>query len=186
VQQARSARALPPERIVLVGFMGSGKSTVGMELARLLGWRFRDLDLWLEKRAGCSIRDMFREQGESFFREREGDAARATVRLKRHVIAAGGGAFAFPETRAALQNGAVTVWLRCCFATLAHRVAGDPSRPLATSRETMRRLLRERIASYRLADLTVDTERVSPAELAHLIASSLRLHVRARSRSPRR
>ncbi len=182
---ARGAQALRLERIVLVGFMGSGKSTVGTELARILGWRFSDLDLLIEKRTGCSIRDLFRDQGEAVFREHERLAARATSRLKRHVIAAGGGAFAFPETRAALQRGAATVWLSCAFATLARRVTGDPSRPLARSRATMRRLHRERIPSYRLADLTVHTERSSPAELAREIASRLRLMRPRRRRSAR-
>jgi shikimate kinase len=153
--------------------MGSGKSVVGQELARLLGWRFRDLDQWIEQRQRRPIRAVFAEEGEAFFREQERKAALATQRLRRHVVAAGGGAFAFPATRAALRRGAVTVWLRCSFAVLARRVQGDPSRPLAASRAKMQRLLRERMPFYRLADLAVDTARSGPAAVARRIAALL-------------
>lgn len=162
--------------------MGSGKSTVGPELARLLGWRFRDLDPWIEKRAGCSISDIFRNEGEAAFRERERLAARAAGRLERYVIAAGGGAFAFPRTREALSRGALTVWLRCDFRALVRRVLGDPSRPLAANRAKMRRLLKERTPFYRLADLAVDTAGSSPAEAAREIARALSPAARPRRR----
>jgi shikimate kinase len=166
--------------------MGSGKSSVGPELARLLGWRFRDLDPWIEKRARRSIREIFAGEGEASFRERERLAARATARLKRYVVAAGGGAFAFPATREALCRGAVTVWLRCSFGTLARRVQGDPSRPLAASRAKMQRLLKERAPFYRLAHLAVDTARSSPAEVAREIVRSIFPAARPRRRRAER
>src|SRR5688572_18276814 len=106
------SRALP-QRIVLVGFMGCGKSTVGAELARRLGWGFRDLDRWIEARRGLTVARIFRRHGEAFFREEERRAARAAARLRRHVVAAGGGAFAQEGTREILQKGSLTVWLRC-------------------------------------------------------------------------
>jgi shikimate kinase len=166
--------------------MGSGKSTVGPELARLLGWRFRDLDPWIEKRARRSIREIFESEGEAAFREQERLAARATARLKRCVVAAGGGAFAYPATREALSRGALTVWLRCDFRALARRVQGDPSRPLAASRAKMQRLLKERTPFYRLADLAVDTARSSAADVAREIARSVLPAVRLRRRRARR
>lgn len=144
------------ERIVLVGFMGSGKTAVGGELARLLGWAFRDMDRSIEARTGLTIAETFRERGEAFFREEERRAALEASRMKDCVVAAGGGAFAVPETREALQKGAVTVWLKCDLPTLLERIPHDGSRPLAANRETMARLLAEREASYRLADLVVD------------------------------
>jgi shikimate kinase len=163
-----SARA--PERIVLVGFMGSGKSTVGAELARLLGWGFRDLDRWIEEKNGLSVPEIFRRHGEAFFRDEERRAARAAARLRRHVVAAGGGAFAAEKTRAALRSGSVTVWLRCDPSALWRRIPRAPSRPLAADRGRMRRLLAEREPSYRLADLAVDTSRAAPEEVARRIA----------------
>jgi shikimate kinase len=158
-----------PERLVLVGFMGSGKSTVGPLLAARLGWGFRDLDAWIEERTGRSVVALFQE-GEEAFRRLETEAAREATALTRHVIAAGGGAFARPETRELLRSGPVaTVWLSCALDALLARVPRDGSRPLAGSRETMSRLLAERESSYRQADWTVDTTAASPEEVARSI-----------------
>jgi shikimate kinase len=158
-----------PERIVLVGFMGSGKSTVGPLLAARLGWGFRDLDAWIEARAGRSIAELFRE-GEEGFRRLEAEAAREAGALTNHVIAAGGGALVAAETRERLRSGrAVTVWLRCGLPALLARIPPDGSRPLAGSRETMAALLAERESSYRQADWTVDTTTAAPDEVARAI-----------------
>jgi len=161
-----------PQRIVLVGFMGCGKSTVGAALARRLGWGFRDLDRWIEERHGLTVAEIFRGRGEPFFRGEERRAARAAARLKRHVVAAGGGAFAQDKTRELLRAGAITVWLRCDPAVLRRRVPADGSRPLAVDRGRMRRLLGEREPSYRLADITVDSSRAAPDEVAQRIAEA--------------
>ena len=164
-------RALP-QRIVLVGFMGCGKSTVGAELARRLGWGFRDLDRWIEEKHGLTVAQIFRRHGEAFFREEERRAARAAARLRRYVVAAGGGAFAPEATREALQAGSVTVWLRCDAGVLGRRIHRDASRPLAADRDRMLRLLAEREPSYRLADLAVDSSRAAPEEVARRIAEA--------------
>jgi len=150
--------------------MGSGKSTVGAVLAHDIGWGFRDLDRWIEDRHGLTVAEIFRRHGEPFFREEERRAARAAARLRRHVIAAGGGAFAADATRALLQRGSVTVWLRCGEAALWRRLPKDGSRPLAADRGTMHRLLAERLPSYRLADHAVDTSRAGPEQVARRIA----------------
>jgi shikimate kinase len=150
------ARAERPQRIVLVGFMGSGKSAVGRELARLLGWRLLDMDSAIEQHTGLTVAELFRERGEAAFREEERRVALATQSLSDHVIAAGGGAFASAETREALQKGAVSVWLRCELPLLLARIEPDGSRPLAGSRETIARLFKEREPSYRMADRIVD------------------------------
>ena len=176
------ASARPPERIVLVGFMGSGKSTVGEALARCLGWGFRDLDRWIEDRRGLTVAEIFRRHGEPSFRDEERRAARAAARLRRHVVAAGGGAFAVEATRALLQAGSVTVWLRCHEAALWRRLPHDGSRPLAADRGTMRRLLGEREPSYRLADLAVDTSRAAPEEVARRIVEAVFASTPARAR----
>lgn len=152
--------------------MGCGKSTVGAALARRLGWGFRDLDRWIEERHGLTVAEIFRRHGEAFFREEERRAARAAARLQRHVVAAGGGAFAQEGTRETLQAGAVTVWIRCDAAVLRRRVPVDGSRPLAADRGRMQRLLGEREPSYRLADITVDSSRAAPDEVAQRIAEA--------------
>ena len=161
-----------PRRIVLVGFMGCGKSTVGAALAARLGWGFRDLDRWIEERHGMTVAEIFRRRGEAFFREEERRAARAAARLRRCVVAAGGGAFAFEATRETLRAGALTVWLRCPVSALWRRLPRDGSRPLAADRGRMRRLLGEREPSYRLADLAVDSSRAAPDEVARRIAEA--------------
>jgi shikimate kinase len=162
--------------------MGSGKTTVGAAVARRLGWEFRDLDRWIEDRHGLTVAEIFRRHGEPFFRQEERRAARAAGRLRRHVVAAGGGAFAAEDTRAALQKGAVTVWLRCGETALWRRLPHDGSRPLAADRGTMRRLLAEREPSYRLADLVVDTSRAAPEEVARRIVEAAVMTVPPRAR----
>ena len=146
------------ERIVLVGFMGTGKTTVGRELARRLGWRFVDLDAEIERAAGRSVRELFRDEGEASFRRRELESARQATGQEEVVIAAGGGAFAEDETRSVLQAGAVTVWLRCDLETILDRIGEDPSRPLASDRETMRQLLERRQPAYEHAQLAFDDQ----------------------------
>jgi shikimate kinase len=145
-----------PRRIVLVGFMGSGKTTVGRLLSRELRWGFVDMDRRIEERCGMPIRDIFAREGEASFREQERQVALEVRALQDHVIAAGGGAFAEAATREALRDGALSVWLWVPVETVLGRVRLDGSRPLAASRERILRLFAERQPSYRLADCHVD------------------------------
>lgn len=163
-----------PNRIVLVGFMGSGKSAVGTRLAVRLGYGFEDMDRRIEKRTGRSIAAIFAEQGEEAFREEELREAEAIARLDRCVVATGGGAFVRPETRTRLQEGALTVWLHCNTEELLDRIPDDGTRPLAGNRAIMRALLAEREPSYRLADLEVDTSGATPGEMANRIANLIK------------
>jgi shikimate kinase len=158
-----------PLRVVLVGFMGAGKSAVGRRLARRLKYRFVDLDARIEKRAGKKIAELFREQGEPAFRALEQDEAAAVTEMEDVVVAAGGGAFTVPATRELLQKRALTVWLQCDLETILTRVRLDGSRPLAGNREIMRALLAEREPSYRQADVTVDASRRKPREVVDRI-----------------
>lgn len=160
-----------PTRVVLVGFMGSGKTAVGARLARRLGYRFEDMDRRIEERTGRSIPSIFQEQGEEAFRAEEEREAQTLGTLERRVIATGGGAFVREATRARLQEGAVTVWIRGDLETLLERIRPDGTRPLAGNRAIMRTLLAEREPSYRLADLVVDTSReTNPGRVAEQIA----------------
>ena len=161
-------------RIVLVGFMGAGKSSVGEALAAQLGWRFQDMDRSIEERTGQSVAEIFREHGEAFFREQEKALAEELRGCEDVVVAAGGGAFAYPGTREALQAGAVTVWLSCAFDTIIERIGGASDRPLATNHERMREMFSAREASYRLADLAFDSTGASPSELARRILTAVR------------
>lgn len=158
-----------PVRIVLVGFMGAGKSAVGRRLAGRLKFRFVDLDHRIEERAWKKIAELFREQGEAAFRALEREEAGAVSGLEDVVVAAGGGAFVVPATRELLRKGALTVWLQCDLETTLRRVRAGGSRPLAGNREIMRALLAEREPSYRQADVTVDTSRRKPREVVDRI-----------------
>lgn len=174
-----------PPRVVLVGFMGSGKSSVGRLLARRLGYRFEDMDRRIEERAGRTIAEIFRDDGEEAFREMEGEEARALSRLEERVVAAGGGAFTRPETRALLQEGALTVWLRCDLDRILARVPADGSRPRAGNRAIMRALLAEREPSYRMADVAVDASSGTPREVADRIAALIEGRNRKRTSARR-
>jgi len=170
-----------PARVVLVGFMGAGKSTVGRRLARRLGFRFEDMDRRIEKREGQSIARLFRERGEPVFRELEREEARAVSVLSGVVVAAGGGAFAQDETRGLLQQGAITIWLQCTLEAAVARVRPDGRRPLAANREIMRTLLAEREPSYRQADMAVDTSGREPREVVDRIVELIEGHERERT-----
>jgi shikimate kinase len=163
---------LPPSRIVLIGFMGAGKSTVGPRVAELTGWPFKDMDAWIEQRNGLSVAEIFRQRGESVFRSEETQVAEEIARIPDLVVAAGGGAFTVPRTREALQNGAFSVWLRCELDEILSRVRLDGSRPLAPDRETISRLYSERQPSYRLADWIVDTTAASPDDVARAVVEA--------------
>ncbi len=154
--------------------MGAGKSSVGRALAPLVGFRFLDLDERVERRAGRSVAEIFRERGERAFREEE-RLQRQSLHDEPHlVVAAGGGAFAEEPTRKALSQDAVTVWLRCPLEVLLARLPADGRRPLLASRETMQDLLARREPFYRLADVEVDASAGAPAEVASWIADVLR------------
>jgi len=173
-----------PSRVVLVGFMGSGKSAVGRIIARRLGYRFEDMDRRIQERAGRTIAEIFRDEGEEAFRELEREEARALSQLTERVVATGGGAFARPETRALLQERAFTVWLRCDLETLLARIPADGARPLAGNRDIMRALLAEREPSYRMADAAVDASAGTPRDVANRIVGLI--EGRTREKKPAR
>jgi shikimate kinase len=170
-----------PTRVVLVGFMGAGKSTIGAIVARRLGYAFEDMDYRIEARTGRRIAAIFRQDGEEAFRALELAEAQAIARLDRCVVAAGGGAFTRPQTRAALQEGAVTVFIRCSLETLLGRVGHDRSRPLAGNHDIMRALLAEREPSYSLADVTVDGSVGSPQQVADRVLALVRNRIANRT-----
>jgi shikimate kinase len=161
-----------PGRIVLVGFMGSGKSTVGRMLARELHWGFLDMDRRVEERCGMRIPEIFAERGEAFFRQQEREVAEEIRGASSLVVATGGGAFAFEETREALRAGALVVWLWAPIETILSRVRLDGSRPLAGSRERILHLFAERQPSYRLAECHVDAT-AGPEEVVRRVRQTV-------------
>src|SRR5689334_20963185 len=148
--------------IFLVGFMGSGKSTVGRALADELGWEYADLDEDIERREGMTISEIFSQRGEPAFRQCETAALRERVRSvicgKPYVIALGGGAFLSEENFEMVSNNGVSVWLDCPFSTVERRVAGLTHRPLVRDSEVLRTLFASRRTGYERADYCVPVE----------------------------
>lgn len=166
-QSATSGASLKLTRpVALVGLMGSGKSSVGLRLAKALGADFVDADDEIKAAAGLSIPEIFEQYGEAEFRALE---RRVMLRLMTGapcVIATGGGAFMDPETREAIGGTAVSVWLRAELDVLVSRTAGRTHRPLLNSgdpREILSGLIDMRYPVYAKADVAVD----SPAGITH-------------------
>ena len=159
--------------VVLVGFMGSGKSSVGRELARRFRAPFVDVDERIESAAGCRIRDLFGREGEPAFRAREKAALREALSVKGCVVATGGGAFADEENRVLLRSYAPVVYLEAAVETLLERLAGDLGRPLlrgGNREEVVRELLSRREPGYRTADVTVRTDGRTVQDVAGQVA----------------
>lgn len=148
------------QTVVLVGLMGSGKSTIGRRLAKRLGLQFIDADEEVEKAAGCSIEDIFAFHGEEAFRDGEHRVIRRLLQGPVHVLATGGGAFLDERTRENVAERGISIWLRADVDVLVRRVHRNDSRPLFRNgdpKEILERLKRERDPVYALADLTVDS-----------------------------
>jgi shikimate kinase len=165
-------------RVVLVGPMGAGKSTVGRLLAERWGVPFRDTDDDVERAEGRTISDIFVESGEERFRALERSAVAHALAEHSGVLAVGGGAVLAEETRAAL-SGQRVVFLRVGLSDAAARVGLGASRPLLLGnvRGTMKALLDQRTPVYEaVAVAVVDTDGRTPEEVAELVAA----HVDAR------
>ena len=160
-------------RIVLVGFMGAGKSTVGPILARALEWDFMDLDDEIARREGVHPAEIIRQGGIERFRELESEAGRGLLRRKRVVIAMGGGWAAQPGHMASLGPDSSSVWLRVEPATALERIRGSSTpRPLLEGPDPHTAavtLLRRRMAHYGRSTITIETDGRSPGEVAREI-----------------
>jgi shikimate kinase len=175
-----SARdALDPRwrRIVLVGFMGAGKTSVGTLLARRTGWRFVDIDQEIEAEAGRTIPEIFATDGEAAFRRWEADAVARWVR-QDHVVLAPGGGWAVEEGRLeGVPPGTATVWLRVAPEEAVRRAGSSPGqRPLLAGDDplrTARRMLEARTPRYAAARWRVDTERSSVEDVTAQILNYL-------------
>lgn len=161
---------------VLIGFMGSGKSSVGRRVAARLGAEFVDLDARIESAAGRTVREIFASQGEGAFRDLEREAIRQAVSVPGRVLAVGGGAFCDAGNRALLKAYAPVALLDASPGTVIGRLSGDRSRPLLDGgdREAkVRDLMARRRSSYEEADFSVGTDRLTVAEVAGRVVALL-------------
>lgn len=162
--------------IILIGFMGSGKSTVGRCLADRLGLRFVDSDARIEEKAGRAIPQIFAEAGEAGFRRLEEETIAEIVEAEGQVIATGGGAILSEMNWRRLQEGGWTVWLKAPFDEIWRRVGGSRRRPLLLgegARERALNLFHEREPLYRRAAFCVDASG-SARSVAAIIAAAWR------------
>ncbi len=158
--------------IYLLGFMGSGKSSVGNLLANALGWPMIDLDTVIEAGQGLSIREIFENSGEPFFRQVEHAALAAAAQAEPAVIALGGGTYAQPPNVDLIRNaGGTTIWLDCPPELLRARCEGMEHRPLFRDEQSFNQLFAERVVYYRLADFRISTEGRKPQEVVEQILS---------------
>ena len=166
-------------RIVLTGFMGAGKSTIGRMLAQKLGWNFVDTDAVIESRTGMTIARIFAEQGEEAFRDLETEAVRGHARVEEVVLALGGGAVEFASTREALAGlqEACVVFLDAPLDVMVARCLAQPGaaeRPVLRDRERLAARRPARLPYYFAAHLTVTTADLAPEAVAEAILEAVR------------
>ena len=164
--------AIPPRRIVLTGFMGSGKSTVGPLLAARLGWKFLDVDDAIEAEAGATIAELFARHGEAAFRDREQATIARLCAGEALVLALGGGAIEHAGTRALLLTapGTLLVHLEVELATTLARCRGtEHTRPILADQANLASRYARRLPLYRTAHVSIPVDALTPAEAVDAI-----------------
>ncbi len=163
--------------LFLVGFMGSGKTTVGQLLSQHLGWRFEDLDGRIAAQQGCSIAEIFSNQGERRFRQMEREALLELIvemRLRPTLAALGGGAFVQADNRSILkESGIPSVFLDASVEDLWERCRSTQERPLAKNKNHFRQLYEARRSSYMEAAIRIDTRGKAVETVAAEVSSWL-------------
>jgi shikimate kinase len=174
-----------PQTLSLIGYRGTGKSTVGMRLARRLHWDWIDTDNEVERRAGRSIREIFATDGEPAFRKLERDVISDLVQRDRLVLSTGGGAILNPDTRRDLRSAGPVVWLMAPVKTIASRILQDAStasrRPNLTARggvAEIRDVLATREPLYReCATIVVDTDGLKLGQVVTSVLKQLPIEI---------
>ena len=149
------------DKIYLVGFMAAGKTTVARALAKRLDWRPVDIDELIEQRERLTVTEIFAKRGEAYFRTVEREILVTQTGPRHLVVATGGGTFADPQNRAAINQDGVSVWLDVPLDRLIDRVPAGGRRPLAADRAGFERLYYQRRAAYEQAHLRLDAGRAS-------------------------
>jgi shikimate kinase len=149
------------DKIYLVGFMAAGKSTLARALARRLDWKAVDIDELIEKRERQTVADIFARHGEVYFRSAERSVLTEQLASRHVIVATGGGTFADPQNRAAINADGVSVWLDVPLERLIARVPADGRRPLAADRAGFERLYDQRRAAYEQAHVRLDAGRAA-------------------------
>ena len=179
--QVKIADNMNNNRIFLVGYMGSGKSSVGRLLAKKTGWPFIDLDLFIENRYRKSVSQIFSENGETVFREMEQHILREVSLFEQAVISTGGGTPCFHNNMALMKQSGITIYLKVSIPELTKRLeASKHSRPLIKNKtkEDLAAFITENLkvreVFYNAADMILDIDTLLPPVTADGIATQLK------------
>lgn len=143
--------------IILCGFMGSGKTTVGLELAKIMGRKFIDTDDMIEKEQGVAVKAIFATRGEDYFRDLEHECCKKISTLRNCVVSTGGGALTFQRNVDALKEGGKIVFLDADFDVICDRIGSSKSRPLFQDKDKAKALYDERKSKYlQASDVVID------------------------------
>ena len=169
-------KAMADKSIVLIGLMGAGKTAIGRRLAGRLSLPFVDADSEIERAAGQSISDIFGEHGEAYFRDGERRVIERLLQDGPQVLATGGGAYITPETREAVGQKGISVWLKADLDVLMERVGRRDNRPLLKTgdpEQVMKKLIEDRYPVYANADITVQSRNVTHETIVGEIVKAL-------------
>ncbi len=170
-----------PKNIALIGYRGTGKTTVGRLLAKTLGWEFVDSDVEIESRAGCNIATIFADSGEAAFRDLEAEVLADLATREKHVLSLGGGAVLRDASREVLAKQTYVVWLTATPETIHQRMNADattadrrPNLTQLSGLEEIRTLLEQRLPVYQAAaNCEVATEGRTVEEICREIVGGM-------------
>ncbi len=164
---------MTPDKIYLVGFMASGKTTIARSLAARLHWLCEDVDDLIEKRERASVAEIFARRGEPYFRSVEREILQLLQPIRHTVVATGGGTFVDPENRMLINRDGVSVWIDLPLAEIVPRIPLDGRRPLAADRAQLDRLYATRVESYRFAHIRVSASRLPTSAIVDRIVEAI-------------
>ena len=160
------------KNLVLLGMMGSGKSTIGYLLSKNLNLEFYDIDSVIEKQDGRKIAEIFNTEGEDFFRKLEEKVSIKILKLKNKVVSLGGGAFLNENIRKEVLSNNVSFWLNWKNNTLINRIKRNNKRPIINNynENEIKKLISKRVKIYSMADFKIDCEKFPKNEITEKIA----------------
>jgi shikimate kinase len=156
-------------KIYLVGFMASGKTSLARSLAKRLDWPSIDIDDLVEVRERMAVAEIFARRGEPYFRTVERAVLFEQLGRSPGIVATGGGTFADPANRSAINADGVSIWLDVPLERIIARLPSDGRRPLAADRAELERLYHQRRSSYQQAHVHLDASRTSVDALAEQV-----------------
>lgn len=160
--------------IVLIGFMGCGKTTIGRKLAVRLGYRFVDTDYQIEKEQNARVKEIFAEHGETCFRELETDLLRRLVNVNNTIIATGGGILTTPGNIEIIRDIGISIYLKAAVDDIFERISRNSKRPMLQTenpRQTVVDLLEKREDLYSQADHVINT---ASLKMGHIVSQIIR------------